>query len=79
MSEEYLRTALETRCYSIDSLERVNKHYALGKIIISWIKKKIAFLENTVYFYSKLLFVNTVFCTLGVAVPSVHVSFRQRN
>lgn len=41
-------------------------------------KKKIAFLNRTVYFYSKLLFVNTMFCTLGVAVPSVHVSFRQR-
>lgn len=40
MRELFLGTALETRGYSIASLERVNKHYALGKIIISWIKKK---------------------------------------
>lgn len=74
MREIFLGTPLETRGYSFASLERVNKHHALGKIIISWMKKKKNHLpQQHSCFYSKLLFVNTVFCKLGVAVPSMHV------
>lgn len=75
MRELFLGTALETRGYSIASLERVNKHHALGKIIISWMKKgkkksPSSYCRNTrVYFYSKLLFVNTVVYTLGMLFP----------
>lgn len=71
MRELFLGTPLETRGYSVASLERVNKHHALGKIVISWMKKEKKLpTSTTLYFYSKLLFVNTVFCKLGVAVSS---------
>jgi len=41
MRELCLGTALETRHASIASPKRVNKHHALGKIIITWMKKRL--------------------------------------
>lgn len=84
MRELCLGTALETRSASIASPKGVNKHHALGKIIISWMKKrkkKKAFLTSTVYFCSKLLFVNPVLSKMGVAeslLCTFHVGKREK-
>lgn len=69
MRELFLGTVLETRSASVASPERLNKHHALGKIIITWMKKKEK-KYSSMYFCSQLLFVNPLLSKLGVAGPS---------
>lgn len=69
MRELFPGTVLETRSASIASPERLNKHLALGKIIVTRMKKKEK-KYSSMYFCCQLLFVNPLLSKLGVAGPS---------